>query len=106
MKEEGGITQHSLINAEELIAKHGKPYRLHFCASKDKADNAVLATFKDGFSFAFTGFAWNYNGEGPRGLDTFLNMCDADITRQILERQTGDGDTAYTHFIARNDDLD
>ena len=99
MKEEGGITQNSLENAKEIIARHGKPYSLHFSACENKCDYTVTATFGDGFAFAFTGFSWNYNGEGPRGLDQFLAMCETNLKRSDVEAESKDGETNYTYTL-------
>jgi hypothetical protein len=74
LKEEGGITQHSLFNAKVLTLAHGSVVGVTLCGEHMKADYRTTVEFKDGFHFEFTGFSWGYGGEGPSGLVTF--MCD------------------------------
>ena len=83
MQTEGGVTQISLDNARELIAARGVPSSVTL-SWDDKVWYQVTATWPDGFSHVFTGFAWGYRGEGPRGLETFSYMIGANIPLEAI----------------------
>ena len=68
---EVGVTWKSLHNAELLIKRYGIPSRLDFSFSDDEWFR-VTATWANGKSHTFTGFAWGYRGEGPHGLLAFF----------------------------------
>lgn len=77
MKEEAGITQNSLDNAQELLAKRGNDLaRIDFKAIVQNNDYRVILYWMNGTSFTFTGFSWGYLGTGPAGLDEFLALCN------------------------------
>ena len=70
---EGGVTQISLKNERRLSKRLGRPVRVELHYDPDSADfYQVKAMYDSGDSHVFTGFAWGYSGEGPRGL---LEFC-------------------------------
>ena len=82
---EGGITQHSLENAEYLTGRFGVPYSLSFYGDSNQAEYNVIAAYKNGHSHVFTGFSWGYSGEGPRGLHHFLNhICKVKVPMDYI----------------------
>jgi hypothetical protein len=83
-KAEAGTTRFSLENAKELVAKYGRPFRveLKWVGRGPFWGYYTTAMWKDGKKHTFTGFAWGYGGEGPRGLKEFFKMIgveDIDI---------------------------
>lgn len=73
---EVGVTRFSLENAKELVAKYGRPFRVELKWVGEGPDWGYYTTamWKDGKKHTFTGFAWGYGGEGPRGLKEFFKM--------------------------------
>lgn len=69
---EGGITQTSLKNDRRLTKRLGAPCRLELHYSKTGEWYRAVAFYQNGDQHVFTGFAWGYSGEGPRGL---LEFC-------------------------------
>ena len=69
---EGGITQTSLKNDRRLTKRLGSPIRLELHYSKTGEWYRAVAMYESGDRHEFTGFAWGYPGEGPRGL---LELC-------------------------------
>lgn len=84
MQKEVGVTRISLLNAEELIAKHGQPNMIQLkYTADDWAETTV--TFSDGATHTFNGFGWGYGGEGPHGLAKFFAMAGfAETMRDIM----------------------
>ena len=84
MKEEAGITEHSLHNARVLEVRMGKPVEVILDAGGSTIDHTVRAIYPSGAWFEFTGFAWSYCGEGPRGLLEFLRGLGFEISMQTI----------------------
>jgi hypothetical protein len=72
---EGGITSISLRNAQKLVDGLGKPDSVELTYGKEHDEQYVTAFWNSSVvhSFRFTGFGWGYGGEGPCGLQKFLN---------------------------------
>ena len=74
---EGGITEISLRNARTLIARQGLPDEVELYQAQlppNAGEHLVTARWRDGPRHTFSGFAWGYRGEGPRGLETFFGL--------------------------------
>lgn len=72
---EGGITQTSLKNGKRLAKRLGPPVRVEAHFNPNGSEwYRVIAFYESGDSHTFTGFAWGYGGEGPRG---FAEWCEA-----------------------------
>jgi hypothetical protein len=71
---EGGITRHSIDNAQ-MIRNAGFQFVQGICRyDKRKGDYYLDATFQRAgqrVAFTFSGFSWGYGGEGPHGLLEF-----------------------------------
>ena len=85
LQPEGGVTQISLENAKALVREHGLPQIVQLVnAGKDASEHEVVAMWTGAedtsheIEFTFTGFAWGYGGEGPRGLAKFFQMIGID----------------------------
>jgi len=74
LKEECGVTENSLHNAKKLVDKYGSPISIKLHYDKDKW-YLVDIRFKNDTIYQFTGFSWNYNGEGPTGLFELFKLC-------------------------------
>jgi hypothetical protein len=84
LREEAGITRDSLHNARALERRWGRPVELVLDAGGSTVDHCVTAFYPGGQRFIFTGFAWGYGGEGPRGLCEFLRGLGFDVTMQTI----------------------
>lgn len=74
LKPEGGVTQISLENAQQIIEEKGPPDLIQLInEGENTAEHMVVATWGE-FSHTFTGFSWGYGGEGPHGLAKFFRM--------------------------------
>lgn len=95
LQPEGGVTQISLENAKALVRERGLPQIVQLVnAGKDASEHEVVATWvgnedtSPDIEFTFTGFAWGYGGEGPRGLAEFFRMTGLDcrVPTQVISR--------------------
>jgi len=84
LKAEEGITLHSLHNARVLEEEWGRPLQVTLDAGGSTIDHTVIAFYEGGRMHRFTGFAWNYGGEGPRGLCEFLRGLGFRVTMQTI----------------------
>lgn len=90
---EGGITQTSLKNDRRLTKRLGSPIRIELHHSNGGEWYRVVAMYESGDRHEFTGFAWGYGGEGPRGLLEFCQRHNIPLTAQEIGRldNTGEG---------------
>jgi hypothetical protein len=101
LQPEGGVTQISLENARTLIEAYGLPQIVQLVnAGKDASEHEVVATWEDEAEFTFTGFAWGYGGEGPRGLAEFFRMVGLDkrVPTQAISRLPQDQEGTVLSF--------
>jgi len=87
LKEEGGITAHSLFNAKALSLAHGEVRHVTLDGNARQCDYRTTVEYEDGFHWEYTGFAWGYGGEGPNGLVTFMaesTYSDRDSWRKLI----------------------
>jgi len=75
LKEEAGITNHSLFNAKVLTLAHGPVKHVYLYGDSQHCDYLTSVTFSDGTHFDLTGFSWGYGGTGPHGLERFFEMA-------------------------------
>jgi hypothetical protein len=68
MKEEGGVTEISLENIEELVRVHGNVHFIQHWTYPKPDDPHTDIYFEDGFMHTATGFSTGYRGTGPHGL--------------------------------------
>lgn len=83
---EGGITQTSLKNDRRLTKRLGSPIRLELHYSKTGEWYRAVAMYMSGDRHEFTGFAWGYGGEGPRGLLEFCQRHDIPLDLDTISR--------------------
>ena len=90
---EGGITETSLKNGKRLAKRLGTPVRVELHYSGTGEWYRVVAMYESGDLHEFTGFAWGYGGEGPRGLATWCkeNGVPLDIRAIAALDNTTDG---------------
>lgn len=82
---EGGVTQTSLKNERRLSKRLGRPVRVELHYDPDGAEwYCVKAFYDSGDAHVFTGFAWGYNGEGPRGLLEFCQRNNVPLTAEEI----------------------
>lgn len=82
---EGGITQTSLKNNRRLTKRLGSPVRVELHYDPNGAEwYRAVAMYSNGDKHTFTGFAWGYSGEGPRGLLEFCQYHDIPLTSQEI----------------------
>ena len=86
LQRECGVTRISLDNAAILSQWHGTPRSIALVFERDnpeadydrEPEAHVRVTWDDGtIVHTFTGFAWGYGGEGPRGLRQWLDSVGA-----------------------------
>ena len=100
LKEECGVTDYSLRNAQLLIEKQGIPDRVRLTYVERPWDFLCEAEWYDKpiSKFVFSGFSWGYFGEGPRGLATFLNTISGKDISELI-KMTGTLETIQLNFV-------
>ena len=111
LQRECGVTRISLDNAAILQQWHGKPRSIALVFEHDEHQDPdsepeahVRVTWDDGtIVHTFTGFAWGYGGEGPRGLRRFLDSAGAgEGIRLAALRYPGDVPHMVAHWTPQS----
>ena len=84
LEQECGVTSVSRDNAAKLIDDFGKPWRLSFFGDTKAGEYFVRASWPNGKTHTFAGFAWGYGGTGPAGLAEFLKAAGANLTPEQI----------------------
>ena len=81
---EVGVTDVSLANSRYLTKMIGKP-SLVVLKKTSKGEWFVTSYWGEKkFNWVFNGFAFGYNGEGPKGLLTYLTELGIKVTMQRI----------------------
>jgi len=85
LRKEGGVTRFSLENNRRLTKRLGRPVRVECHYDPNVAEwYRVKAFYDSGDAHEFTGFAWGYQGEGPRGLLEFCQYNEIPLTAEEI----------------------
>lgn len=81
LKNEYGVTAISLKNARKLIDEYGIPAFIILKMRGQEQEVIVKWNDETGLiTYVFNGLTWGYIGEGPHGLQKFLEWCNINVS--------------------------